>query len=237
MSYLGKETCFTWLGHSTFLIETPSGRRVLVDPWLESNPTCPDEYKKIDDIDLMLITHGHSDHMADAVDVAKRTGCRVVCNYEIGHWLGSKGIEHLTAMNKGGTIESASLQITMTHAFHSSGIVDGDRMIYGGEPAGYVVETENEFRFYIAGDTCVFGDMALIGELHNPLMAILPIGDHYTMGPREAAKAAHLLGVKMVLPCHWGTFDQLHGTPEKLRQALGTLPIEVFDLAPGETLE
>ncbi len=237
MSYLGKETRFTWLGHSTFLIETPSGRRVLLDPWLEGNPKCPEEFYEIDDIDLILITHGHFDHIASVIDVAKRTSCRVVCNYEIGHWLESKGVENITSMNKGGTVEAASLQVTMTNAFHSSGIQDGDEMIYGGEPAGFVVETENEFSFYIAGDTCVFGDMALIGELHNPLLAILPIGDHFTMGPRGAAKAAHLLGVKVVVPCHFGTFELLHGTPDQLRDALGTLPIEVTDLAPGETLE
>lgn len=237
MTYLGKETRFTWLGHSTFLIEAPSGERVLVDPWLEGNPSCPDEFKSVDDISLILVTHGHFDHITDVESVAKRCGSEVVCNFELAHYFESKGLERVTGMNKGGTVEACDLQITMVNAHHSSGIIDGDRMIYGGEPAGYVVETESEFRFYIAGDTCVFGDMALIGELHSPTLAILPIGDRFTMGPREAAKAAHLLGVKVVLPCHYGTFELLTGTPDQLRAALGTLPIEVHALAPGESLE
>ncbi|MGA1488700.1 MAG: metal-dependent hydrolase [Planctomycetota bacterium] len=237
MSYLGKETTFTWLGHATFLIETPSGRRVIVDPWLEGNPKCPEEFHDPGPIDLILLTHGHFDHIADVVPLGLKHGCPVVTNPEIAVWLRSKGLETIIEMNKGGTIEACALQITMTNAHHSSGITDGDQIIYGGEPAGYLVETENEFRFYIAGDTCVFGDMALIRELHNPFLAILPIGDHYTMGPREAAKAANLLGVQVVIPCHFGTFPVLHGTPEQMREALGRLQVQVVDLAPGETLE
>ncbi len=236
MSYLGKETTFTWLGHATFLIGTPSGHRVIVDPWLE-NPKCPKEFRDPGPIDLILLTHGHLDHIADAVPLGKKYGCPVVTNPEIAHWLRSQGLENIIEMNKGGTVEVCDLQITMTNAHHSSGITDGDQIIYGGEPAGYVVETENEFRFYIAGDTCVFGDMALIRELHGPTLAILPIGDRYTMGPREAAKAAHLLGVRVVIPSHYGTFPVLCGTPEQLREAIGRLPIQVVDLEPGATLE
>ncbi len=237
MTYLGKETRFTWFGHATFLVETPSGKRVLIDPWLEDNPSCPDSLKKVDGIDLILVTHGHFDHIGDAVNVAKKCGSTVVCNLEIGHWLEKQGVADVQSMNKGGTQEVADLQITMTTAYHSSGILDGENMVYGGEPAGFVVETENEFRFYFAGDTCVFGDMKLIGELYEPEVAFLPIGDHFTMGPREAAKAAHLLGVKVVVPMHYATFDLLTGTPEALRQAIGSLPITVVELKPGESLE
>ena len=144
MTYLGKETRFTWCGHSTFLVEIPSGRRVIFDPWLKENPSCPDALKDPSDIDLIIITHGHFDHIADAIPLAKKTGAQVVCNFEIGHYFQQKGVEDVVQMNKGGTVEACALQIHMTNAFHSSGILDGDQMIYGGEPAGYVIETENE---------------------------------------------------------------------------------------------
>ena len=237
MTYLGKETRFTWYGHSTFLVETPSGTRVMIDPWLTDNPACPDSHKDPGDLDLIMVTHGHFDHVADCVALSQKTGAPVVANFEVGHWLQKKGVAEVIQMNKGGTVEAANLQITMVNAFHSSGITDGDEMIYGGEPAGFVCETENEFRFYHAGDTCVFGDMKLIGELYEPELAFLPIGDHFTMGPREAAKAAHLLGVGIVVPMHYGTFPLLTGTPAALRDAIGTLPINVVDLEPGGTLE
>ncbi|MFQ5653105.1 MAG: metal-dependent hydrolase [Planctomycetota bacterium] len=237
MTYLGRETTFQWLGHSTFVVGTPSGKRVIIDPWLDANPSCPAECKDPGPIDLVLVTHGHFDHLSDAAPLAKKHKAQVVANFEVGSWLEKQGVTDVIAMNKGGTVEVAGLQVTMTNAFHSGGISDGDRIIYGGEPAGYVVETESEFRFYHAGDTCVFGDMALIKELYEPSLAMLPIGDHFTMGPREAAKAAHLLGVQVVIPMHYGTFDLLTGTPEKLRVAIGALPIQVVELQPGEMLE
>ena len=237
MTYLDKETCFTAYGHSTFLVETPDGRRVLIDPWLKENPSCPDNLKEVEDIDLILVTHGHFDHIGDVIDVAKKTSAQVVCNPELGHWFEKNNVANVNSMNKGGTIEICGLRVTMTTAHHSSGILDGDTYVHGGDPAGFVVETESEFSFYYAGDTCVFGDMALIGEIYQPLLAFLPIGDHFTMGPREAAKAAHLLGVKVVIPMHYGTFDLLTGTPEALRKAIGSLPIQVVELKPGESLE
>ena len=222
------------MGHATFLITTPSGTRVLVDPWVMQNPACPDELKDPGDIDLMLITHGHFDHIADAVELAKGKTPQVVSIPETSSWLGSKGVENLVEMNKGGTVEVAGCKVHMVHAVHSCGITDGDQVIYGGEAAGYVLEFEDGFKIYHSGDTAVFSDMSLIGKLLEPDIALLPIGDHYTMGPRSAAEAIRLLNVKSVIPMHFGTFPILRGTPDELRkQASDVDGLEVADLEPG----
>jgi L-ascorbate metabolism protein UlaG (beta-lactamase superfamily) len=227
----------TWLGHATFRITTPAGSRVIIDPWVMQNPACPDELKDPGDLDVMLITHGHFDHIADAVDLAKSKAPQVVAIPETASWLGSKGVENLVEMNKGGTVEVGDIKVHMVHAVHSCGITDGDQVIYGGEAAGYVVEFSNGFKLYHAGDTAVFSDMELIGRLLEPDIALLPIGDHYTMGPRSAAEAVRLLGVKKVVPMHFGTFPVLRGTPDQLREAGADISgLEVLDLEPGETL-
>ena len=233
---LPASTTLTWLGHATFLLET-SSTRVLIDPWVMQNPACPEDRKDVGDLDAMLITHGHFDHIADAVEIAKNKTLQTVSIPETSHWLGSKGIENLVEMNKGGTVEVAGLKVHMTHAVHSCGITDGDQIIYGGEAAGYVIELPDGFRIYHAGDTAVFSDMALIGKLLKPDLALLPIGDHYTMGPRSAAEAVRLLGVKAVVPMHFGTFPVLVGTPDDLRrEAADVEGLEVFDLQPGGSL-
>ncbi|MGH2754928.1 MAG: metal-dependent hydrolase [Actinomycetota bacterium] len=227
----------TWLGHSTFRIKTPSGRMLIIDPWVMQNPATPDELKDPGPLDAMLITHGHFDHIADAVELAKGKGPQVVSIPETSHWLGSKGVENLIDMNKGGTVEVAGCRIHMVHAIHSCGITDGDQIIYGGEAAGYVVEFENGFKLYHAGDTAVFSDMTLIGKLLQPDIALLPIGDHYTMGPRSCAEAIRLLGVKNVVPMHFGTFPVLKGEPDDLRDAASDVAhLNVIDLTPGATL-
>lgn len=232
----------TWLGHSTFLVETPTGKRLLIDPFIQSSPVCPPDKKEVGAIDLMLITHGHGDHMADAVSIAQQSGCVIACIPEIAGFLQTKGVagDKLDMMNKGGTIRPGGfgISVTMTNAFHSGGIQDGDTMLYGGEPSGFVVTLENGFAFYHAGDTSVFSDMSLIAELYHPRLAMLPIGDRFTMGPREAAKAVSFLkGVEAVIPMHFATFPMLTGTPEAFQNELKKVgsTVEVMTLAPGET--
>ena len=227
----------TWLGHSTFLLRTPGGKRVLIDPWLTNNPSCPDSLKKPGNVDLILVSHGHFDHMDDLVNVARESGAPVVGIFELCDWLGRKGVQQTSPMNKGGAQEIAGLRVTMTDARHSSGFVDNGQMVYMGEPAGYVVRLEDGRVIYYAGDTCLFGDMRLIGEMYKPEIAFLPIGDRFTMDPSAAAKACEFLGVRQVVPMHWGTFPLLTGTPEMLKQALGSRGVEVLELKPGETAE
>jgi L-ascorbate metabolism protein UlaG (beta-lactamase superfamily) len=228
----------TWLGHNTFKLVTRSAKVVLLDPWIEGNPACPKEHKSFDRIDVMSITHGHGDHMADAVNLAKKFKPTIVCNYEIHLHLQKKGVANTSPMNKGGTQEVAGLKFTMVHATHSSGIEDGGQVVYGGEPCGYVITLEDGTRIYNAGDTAVHSDMALIAELYPPDIALLPIGDLYTMSPREAAIATRLLKPKWIVPSHYGTFPALSGTPEQLREELKKLSLsaEVVALRPGESL-
>jgi L-ascorbate metabolism protein UlaG (beta-lactamase superfamily) len=237
MAQLPDGTQLTWLGHATFLITTQSNKRVFVDPWVMGNPACPDDQKDVGSLDAILITHAHFDHIGDAVEIGKATGAPIVSIPETSAWLGSKGLDNLIDMNKGGTVEVAGCNVNMVHAVHSCGITDGDTIIYGGEAAGYVIELENGFKLYHSGDTAVFSDMVLIGKLLAPDWALLPIGDHYTMGPRSAAEAVRMLGVKTVVPMHFGTFPVLTGTPDDLRkEAEDVRGLEVVDLRPGETL-
>lgn len=225
----------TWLGHSTFRIRTPQGKMVLIDPWVKNNPSCPESEKKIGQLDLMLITHGHFDHMGDAVEIARQHRPTVVGIFELCHWLQQKGVQNTSPMNKGGTQTVGGIKVTMTHAIHSSGIQDGNTMVYAGEPCGYVIELENGLKLYHAGDTCVFGDMRIIHDLYQPDVALLPIGDHFIMSPREAAYALRLLQPKAVIPMHYKTFPALTGTPAELRRLVDG-GVEVIEMQPGQTL-
>ena len=211
---------------------------MIVDPWLETNPMCPDAFKRVRELDLMLLTHGHRDHTADAVGLARATGAHVIAPYELSLWLEDKGLKRVTAMNLGGTVSLLGLSITMVPAVHSSSIEDSGRPSrYAGLASGYVVTFEHGLTIYYAGDTAIFGDMRLIGELHRPSIAFLPIGDVYTMGPEHAATACGWLGVTTVVPMHYGTFPELTGTPARLRELLSTSGVEVLELKPGETVE
>lgn len=224
----------TWLGHATFLVETPGKKRMVLDPWLSENPKCPDEYKQLERADLILISHGHFDHMGSAAALAQKTGAAVISNFEIGSYLASQGVENTIGMNKGGTVTVGDIKVTMVHADHSSGITTADGgIVYGGEASGFVITLENGLTLYHAGDTNVFSDMALIRDLYAPDVAILPIGGHFTMSPKEAAYAVKLLQPKAVIPMHYGTFDALTGTPEALKDLVSGEPVEVIALTPG----
>ena len=223
----------TWLGHASFRLDSPEGKRIYVDPWL-GNPKCPESEKEPERIDVIALTHGHGDHVGETVELAKQFEPEVVANVELKGWLAGQGApleNQPPGPNKGGTVEAAGVKFTLTNAFHSSSSDDG---AYLGEAAGIVIGLENGTTIYFAGDTCVFGDMQLIGRIYSPDVAVLPIGGHFTMDPREAGVALELLGSPRCVPCHFGTFPLLRGTPDELRQhAPGG--VEVIALEPGET--
>jgi L-ascorbate metabolism protein UlaG (beta-lactamase superfamily) len=222
----------TWLGHASFRLDSPGGKRIYIDPWL-TNPKCPDSEKEPERLDVIALTHGHSDHVGQTVELTKQFTPEVVAMVELKDWLDQKGAEvsEVPGPNKGGTVEAGGVKFTLVNAFHSSGADDG---AYTGEAAGLVLEFENGTKIYFAGDTCVFGDMQLIGRIYEPDVAVLPIGGHFTMDPREAAVAIELLGTKRCIPCHYGTFPLLAGTPDELRER-ATTDVEILAIAPGET--
>lgn len=227
-------TTFTWLGHATLRLDLPTGETVVIDPWLEGNPSCPPSHRRFERLDLILVTHAHSDHMADALALAREHDALLVSNYDLTSYLASRGAPRVSGMNLGGTQEACGLRIHMVRADHSSGFVENGLPVYGGLAAGYVVEVAGR-SFYFAGDTALFSDMALLAELYRPELAFLPIGDHFTMDPRQAALACRYLGLRQVVPIHWGTFPVLRGRPAELEHELAAVgqATEVVTLVPG----
>ncbi len=230
-------TELTWLGHSAFRIDSPGGKRIYVDPFLNGNPKCPESELEPERCDLIVLTHGHDDHLGDTVAIVQKFDCPVIAQVELRGWLSLNGLsmDPSQAINKGGTIEVAGIGLTLTHANHSSSVFADGQFVYTGEACGYVVELEDGFKLYFSGDTNVFGDLSLIGRIYTPDLAVLPIGDHYTMGPREASVAIELLGVVRCVPCHYGTFPLLTGTPDELRKLVPD-GVEILALEPGEPL-
>ena len=238
MANINKGIEITYLGHSTFRLKSADGKLILVDPWVMNNPACPDDLKEFDRIDIMTVTHAHFDHIGDAVELGKKHDPKVIGIYETCVWLNSKGVEKILPMNKGGTQNVDGIKFTMVHADHSCGIQDDDgKIIYGGEAVGYVIEFENGFKIYHAGDTAVFSDMKLISEIYRPELVMIPIGDLFTMSPLEAAHACRFLNPQYVIPMHYATFPALTGTPDQLRDLTKDKhEMQIIALKPGEIL-
>jgi L-ascorbate metabolism protein UlaG (beta-lactamase superfamily) len=230
-------TRITWLGHATVLINTARGTTILIDPFIAHNPKYPKHYDLPSKIDYVLLTHGHGDHISDATPVAKKHGSTVVAIYELADYVASQGVDgdKTMGMNLGGTVQLGEVAASMVEAKHSSGAQDSKGTHYVGIAAGYVLTIADGPVLYHAGDTHVFGDMRLIGELYHPEIGMLPIGGHFTMGPREAALAARFLGIKTILPLHFGTFPQLKGTPKEL-SALVDDGVHVVQWEPGDSI-
>ena len=231
-----KGTRVTWLGHATVLVQTAKGTNILIDPFITGNPKYPKDFVLPEKIHNILATHGHGDHISDVVPVAAKHYSTVVAIYELAAYFEEKGVAHTVGMNLGGTVQLDDVAATMVEAKHSSAAQDEDGVHDVGVAAGFVLTIADGPVLYHAGDTAVFGDMKLIRDLYRPELAILPIGGHFTMGPKEAALAVSYLGAKTILPIHFGTFPPLTGTPEELA-ALVDAGVQVVRWKPGETIE
>jgi L-ascorbate metabolism protein UlaG (beta-lactamase superfamily) len=238
-----KNTTISWLGHSTFHIVSPEGKRMLIDPWVDTNPVCPEVWKQNvrESLDYIFLTHGHSDHIGDVLALAEATSAQIICQYDLTFWLVGKGIteERIIGFNKGGTIELPGIKATMTAAQHSSTLYEDGKLIPMGDAAGYVLHFSNDFCIYMTGDTSVTYDMLIIGDLYQPDLVLLPIGDFFTMDPRQAAYALKLIRPRYAIGYHWGTFPILSGTPEALEEACKEFAVDtkILPLRPGESVD
>ncbi len=223
----------TWLGHSTFALQFDSGEVLVLDPWIKENPAYPKGYE-LKRVDAIAVSHAHFDHSDDVIPLAHQFSPKVVAIFETAAYFEKKGVKNTAGMNKGGTVDLGFAKLTMVDALHSCSIKDGDQLLYGGEAAGYLLTLKDGRKAYFAGDTALFGDMALIGEFYHPELAFLPIGDHFTMGPDAAAYAVQLLKVKQVIPMHYGTFPALTGAPDQLKAKVQDKGVEVLTLKQGE---
>jgi len=239
MKELNNGVQITYFGHATFSVKSPSGINILIDPWTEGNPLCPEELKNPENIDVIAITHGHQDHIGDLIRIANNCNSFVISTYEINQWISKQGVKRCLPINKGGSQAVKGIKFIMTHAQHSSSIETEDgSLIYAGEPGGYVIKMEDGFTIYHAGDTNIFGDMKLIGEIYSPDLVMLPIGDVFTMSPFEASHACRLLKPKYAIPMHYGTFPILTGKPSELTELTKDIDgLNVLELKPGETLK
>jgi L-ascorbate metabolism protein UlaG (beta-lactamase superfamily) len=235
---IGKGVKITYLGHSAFKLVSPQGVVLYLDPFLKNNPMTPPALKEVDKADLILPTHGHGDHLGDTVSIAQKTNAPVVAMNELGIYLTKKGLKNVVRMSKGGSYTVKGIRITMVNAQHSSSVVEGDQIIYTGEPAGFILRFENGFTVYHAGDTAVMADMKIFGDLYKPNLAFLPIGSRYTMDPQEAAYACQLLRPQYVVPMHYGTWPVLTGTPDDFVGRMKDQPqVKVIVMKPGQTIE
>jgi L-ascorbate metabolism protein UlaG (beta-lactamase superfamily) len=235
---IGQGMQITFLGHAAFKLVSPQGVIILIDPFLKNNPKTPPAQKEVEKADLILVTHGHADHLGDALAIAQKTNASVVAIPELAVYLTQKGLKNVVRMNKGGSFTTKGIRITMVNALHSSSITEGDQVICAGDPAGFIIRLENGFTVYHAGDTAVFSDMKIIADLYAPQLALLPIGSHFTMDPKEAAYACKLLQPKYVVPMHYGTWPVLTGTSEEFARLLKDQPgVKLIVMNPGSTIE
>ena len=231
-----KGTRITWLGHAVVLVQTPKGTNILIDPFITNNPKYPKNFALPEKIHYILLSHGHGDHISDAVPIAKKHNSTVAAIYELAAYVKSHGAENILGFNIGGTVQLDDVAVTMVEAKHSAGADGKDGAQYAGVATGFVLSVVDGPVLYHAGDTTVFSDMKLIKELYRPEIAMLPIGGFYTMGPKEAALAAKFIEPKAILPIHFGTFPALTGTPDQLDEHLGGA-VEVIRVVPGQTIQ